>query len=692
MAKKQITYDYLSQIDNCLSRYYYATMAPTLAKEKKLLEERQSKEYKAARAEEERKGNTFFGAMSDALADTHAVTYDRAKAKVDAVGKWNTKTLDDLFSDVEGKWLSNNKLQEDIKTIKEEFYAALCQEKGVTYSKELATYTNNYVDSRIQNLMVEQLARLNVPKSSAEYIVRKGWNESLLGLLAPDYGIKGGIIGSNVSKKAEELYRPSTTEKGVGFAMSVAIDAATTGGVYVGPGTAVKSGVNAGVRGATLDFGARVGLDALGNSWSDDGEAKKDSKKVFGNENAHKIIQSNGSKYNKFATDLAIDLNERLHYKIKLPPKTASQRKEEEISHVGQSIKTHSGKLLGKVKASFSQQAILYNANTAIPSWMLSKGAATNRANALQFYGIAMEMSKYGKEAVMVGKKKMTLSEVSQRAYDYARAAVEVDHRNARAQQAVEAERKRFQEEERRAMHDNRATHSNQQLFANSPYSTMMQPTAAPTNVSSIPGVEPVTHSPSSATSGWGELLDNMGMSGFSDITKNLGYVIAMLPDMMIGMLTGKNPNLKLDDNLMPLAAIVGGMCVKNPILKMLMMGYGGASLFKHAGQAALSQSSNSSATGHKTFKQYDDEALNRRITQPVIKGDTMICNIDGKPLAIKITSDDALDAYEQGSITLNTLANAVLRKYDETTAQVSQSYAMQQKTLEDQQQQRGIK
>ena len=41
-------------------------------------------------------------------------------------------------------------------------------------------------------------------------------------------------------------------------------------------------------------------------------------------------------------------------------------------------------------------------------------------------------------------------------------------------------------------------------------------------------------------SNGWDGLLKNFGLDGFSDIGNNLGYVIAMLPDILVGMLTGK--------------------------------------------------------------------------------------------------------------------------------------------------------
>lgn len=61
------------------------------------------------------------------------------------------------------------------------------------------------------------------------------------------------------------------------------------------------------------------------------------------------------------------------------------------------------------------------------------------------------------------------------------------------------------------------------------------------------------------------------------------------------------------------------------------------------------------------TYKTYSDEPLNKRISNPVMKGSSMVATIDGKPMVINI-SDNAVDAYERGNVPLNTLANAVLQ------------------------------
>lgn len=67
---------------------------------------------------------------------------------------------------------------------------------------------------------------------------------------------------------------------------------------------------------------------------------------------------------------------------------------------------------------------------------------------------------------------------------------------------------------------------------------------------------------------GWQGLLTSFGLNGISDIGHNIGYVLAMLPDMLVGLFTGKTKSINLKDNMMPIASIVTGMFVKNPILK----------------------------------------------------------------------------------------------------------------------------
>ena len=183
---------------------------------------------------------------------------------------------------------------------------------------------------------------------------------------------------------------------------------------------------------------------------------------------------------------------------------------------------------------------------------------------------------------------------------------------------------------------------------------------------------------------GWTGLLSSFGLNGLSDIGNNLGYVLAMLPDMLIGAFTGKSKSLGLKDNLMPLASIVAGMFVRNPIMKMVLIGMGGLNLVNKAGHEAIDdhrgQSQAAGSSMRANYKVYQDEELNARIIQPQIKGNCLIATIDKVPCTIALP-DKVVDAYNQGALPLNTLANAVLAKNDQMRLLASENYEAQQRT-----------
>ena len=179
-------------------------------------------------------------------------------------------------------------------------------------------------------------------------------------------------------------------------------------------------------------------------------------------------------------------------------------------------------------------------------------------------------------------------------------------------------------------------------------------------------------------SNGWTGLLTSFGLNGLGDITHNLGYVLAMLPDMLVGVFTGKTKNLKIEDNMLPLASIVAGMFVKNPILKMVLMGTGGLNLLNKAGHEAIDIQRDKNMTyanvGKSNYRIYPDEPLNERISNPQIKGNCLVANID-RVLCTIALPDTVVEAYNQGALPMNTLANAVLAKNDQMRQIAQQNY-----------------
>lgn len=167
--------------------------------------------------------------------------------------------------------------------------------------------------------------------------------------------------------------------------------------------------------------------------------------------------------------------------------------------------------------------------------------------------------------------------------------------------------------------------------------------------------------------SGWNNLLGSMGLEGIGDTVNHLGVTLAMLPEMLLGIFTGRTKSIGLNKSTMlPLAAIFSGSFIRNPILKIPLMLWGGANLVNKMGQEAMKeyrQSDNSQQTGVQ-FKRYENESLNERIRNPRIEGNVIVMDIDGIPRVITLPNMTAA-AYQSGALPLNTLANAILAKSD---------------------------
>ena len=182
------------------------------------------------------------------------------------------------------------------------------------------------------------------------------------------------------------------------------------------------------------------------------------------------------------------------------------------------------------------------------------------------------------------------------------------------------------------------------------------------------------------SVSGWEGVLNKHNSNSFSDVSSNLGYVIAMLPDMLINMFTGKNQNFRMENNILPIASIFAAMFVKNPLIKMLMVGLGGASLLKSAGNEVLSYGN---PNDNKVYKKYLDEPLNSRLSEPAIKGSSLFVDIDNIPMVINISKEAAI-AYRDGHLPLNTLANSVLVKYDQQKQTAETNYIINETAEKD--------
>ena len=731
---------HFGELEYCFNQYFSKYCAPVIAKDYRYYHRKQTEEF--YKAYNEMPANIGAGSVMQGM-----IRVQTANVNASSSGKWNKKNLDDFIGGVVNKIVAGKNFQKDwghlIDRYRESLIAKLGTKGYIRVEEELEKVEKrkfvdpavHYGQIRFMELLKEHLARTDMPKSSLEYILKEGANSSIMMTLAGRF-----MRGRDLSPAEEEnrelgnkLYKPSKVEKAGAFAFGAVMDAPAldvVGSVAAVPlKAAAKGAAGYALKGGAVKFGgwleekaaykvatkasyvkgliSGAAVDAGFNYWASskislDAAKKQYSKAVFGNEDTLGKYQKGALGYRKSGTEYISNVNDGLGKKIKVAP--IRPHVSDSVTHKdsGQLLTATNGnsrKLLKTITTALSHQALPYDSRAPIPAWMLNKTAKQCRAFATSFFSIAKQMSTQGLPVWNLNGRNMTLAQVSQRAGDYARAAVQIDKINAEKQAARMAVYNRNHQESRQERKSNEVTKA---------YTAVSQSASQPVVSSAVSSLEPLNtqhyqdmamgtqqiknpmsetspYSNMLQTSGWGKYLDNAGLN-VSDVTKNLGYVFAMLPDILISMFTGKSSSFTIGNNILPLAAVAAGMFSHNPLLKLMLMGFGGVNLLNNAGHEALGLSTPKATP--RNYKQYADEPLNPRLNNVFMKGRSLIADIDNRPVVINI-SDTAVDAYEKKAIPLNTLANAVLRKYDENRSMASNTYDKSLAALESQEQQR---
>lgn len=644
-------------LEYVFDRYYRENIAPVVKGQMDFLRKKQSEEY--IRMLDNRPVAPGMSGMMHAsmvAQETHLV------------GEWNSKTSDDLLKMVDGRLGRNKNVQHDFAVMIDAWRLAAVKEMGEQRYAELSAkcpskdLAREFVSNRFLQLELEQLARAQVPKSSLEYILKKGFGESfpafLSGLSLPE-----GQHDGHIKNLAEKMYDAGAAEKAAAFVTTFAADTAVTGGY----GSWGKLGKWLGVEAL-----ARGGLSLLENDTTFD---QMLGKELYGDEEAFASMRSKGRRVRVAQSETVHLVNDCLRKPMTIPeyrPLYDASWQKARYNELTKSAAGDAAIHMQNVVTVSKNYGLKPSKVSDVPGWMMQKSQKECVNLSSQFLSIALTMQRSKMKSQTVNGQKFSFDDVVQRAYDYARAADSLQK-----QEAKEVERPQFET----ASVPQLSSGQEQQQPPYQPSSQMMQAPASQGPVYQQAGME-----------GWTGLMNQFGLGGMSDIGKNLGYVIAMLPDMLIGMLTGKSSSLRLKDNLLPFGAIFAGLFVKNPFLKMLLIGLGGANILNEAGHNLLENSGvQTSRQRPKQYVQHADELLSERIEQPAMKGNALLASIDRKPCVIYIDEQTA-DAYYQGKLPLNTLCNAVLRKYDEQQAAVRENYDRGVSQGQEQQRTLGIK
>lgn len=631
----------LIDVEYCLSRYFKENFSPIVTSTTKEL---RSKQQAEARKIYDQVSSSPFP-LAETTTGGFSVQSMVAENLV-AGSEWNKKRTEDLVNMCNEKFFGNKDFLHDYQILALSYRSALVgaigQERYAQISKqsESGDLATDYVYNRWQRMMLEQLAKQKIPKSSLEYILSRGAEGSLVGMLSSLESKRMYSSGDRALEElAERLYHPSTGEKVSAGALSFLIDFVSTRGV----GSASTAGKIA----LSADASAQIGLPFL-PSENETTYEQAVSKEVFGDASTLSHYQSASQKVKPSSSENIHAMNQCLNKKMHLPTYQPPIN-HDDVLKTSKQMKLAYGNnkdILQSISSIYSNRGIRYQASASIPKWMEEKDEADLLQGASYFSSLALEMQKKNKKDIYVGKTKMSYQQVAQRGYDYAHA---LSMRTPQDSMAM--------------VHQEKASYTSQGQTEESLPPAMSSTITTPSlSKSSIQNPAPMVSQ--TGLSSWGGMLEGLGLGGFGDIGKNLGYVLAMLPDMLIGLFTGKNKTFRMENCLLPIAAIFGGMFIRNPLLKMLLIGLGGANLLNKAGHDALSATTEKQSHARE-YRRYQDELLDDRITDPVMKGNTLVANIDHVPVVITIESDRVLDAYYKGVIPINVLSNRILRQYD---------------------------
>ena len=575
-----------AEIEALMGGYFHSHLAPVMRETQSYLTRKQVEEMKEY--------STSLGGILSMMASAGQPMSDPYQT-LKVTGEWNSKTTEDYIEMCKSKILASKEIQHDLAYVAGEWRNAVVEEIGRerydALSGELGCdLAYAYVDYRVEQLMIDKLVKDRMPKSSADYIIRKAAESSLLGL---SQTLSRSPLAEEIDRRGEAAYRPSRLEKGTAKVLGASADTLMMGGV-----------------GSWATFARFVGADVAISAIADHFASKEPdslsveqciSKGVFGSDgNVFDGFRREAAAMPSEENTLVAEANGQLHKKIPV--------------------------------MNFNYTDWWKTGKTEMPMWYGNNRESEGERNRAERYkDVPLVVAPGQEEAYLQYMARHEATTTGQ-------AHVEGEQR-----EKVEEVQKQTVSAEEEAREEQ----------------TVQEAQTAQTN-----------------ENGWDSLVRNLGLEGLGDVTGNLGYILAMLPDILLGVLTGKTQSLGIKDTLLPIASIVAGVFIKNPMLKMLLIGMGGANLSNKAGHEMLGreQPNRSTDGGNVQYKHYTDEPLNSRIVNPVLQGNTLIATIDRVPCTVQLSSTVA-DAYRAGALPLNTLANAILAQSDRLRQIASQNY-----------------
>ena len=529
----------------------------------------------------------------------------------------------------------------------EEKYNVLCKK----YDKEIV---REKFEDMFLNKMEALLVKRKMPKSDMEYVLQTVKDNSLFGYATSLLSPKQSEKDENIANKAYESYDASLSTKVTGHGISLLLDTAMLGGRN--PLTFAK--VDGGIR--LLCAGVKAVYRSFNEEKTTIGKIDKD---IYGVENSKAAINKEKLSADSVAAQKNFNLELNNNVRLKYSPSAAKSMQ--------RNLESNSSPQ--KILTAIYQSGIKVQ-SMDIPAHIKEKDVKENYRLACYFAANLVEMRRTNTKSVKFGDTTLTQQQVAQRARDYAYYANE---------QIEMAKAKELEEQSKNEIADFVTDPDGEvRMVTYARDSKRGQELAAANNPQAM-----VNEQMQNGFGGWQSML-GWGGGEFLSSTKNLNEIISSLPDMLVGMFTGRNKHLKLSECFFPIAAIMGAMFFKNPLLKLLMLFAGFMMITQKANKKIEEGNAMESS---RTYKRVADEPLNPRIKNPVMKGNTLVASIDDRPYVITV-SDQAVDAYYKGYVPINALSNKVLEVFDRQEGELQSAYSQNVANTEEQQRTRGIK
>lgn len=231
-----------AELEALMGSYFRHHLVPVMTQTQSYLTEKQGEEMKAY--------STSLGGILGMMASAGQPLADPYQT-LKVTGEWNSKTTEDYIGMCKDRILSSEEMQHDLAYMAGQWRDAVVKEVGRErydkLSQELGCdLAYAFVDYRVEQLMIDQLVKERMPKSSADYIIRKAAESSLLGL---PQALGRSPLAEEIEKRGEAAYRPSKLEKGAGWVLGASADTVMLGGTgswtavarFIGADTAISA-------------------------------------------------------------------------------------------------------------------------------------------------------------------------------------------------------------------------------------------------------------------------------------------------------------------------------------------------------------------------------------------------------------------------------------------------------------------